>query len=98
MALWNHTVAADQRDMFTSIDSAEGGVRASRLEVAIVPTGPKGLWGALARVATPGVVDRQLPVSDMADPLGRSMFDYDHTAALPLGDDVAVVLGVDETG
>lgn len=84
--------------MFTSIDSADGGVRISRLEVAIVPTGPKGLWGALARVTTPGVVDRQLPVSDMTHPHGRSMFDYDHAAALPLGDDVAVLLGFDEIG
>lgn len=71
--------------MFTSIDSADGEVRVSTFEVAIVPTGPKGLWGALAKAAAPCVTDRQLPVWDLTV-LERpvSMFDYDEAEALPL--------------
>lgn len=85
--------------MFTSIDSADGEVRVSTLEVAIVPTGPKGLWGALARVTTPGVADRQLPTSNRSTIVrARQMFDYDHAAALPLGEDLAVLLGGDDAG
>jgi len=82
--------------MFASIDSADGDVRVTTLEVAIVPTGPKGLWGALARVATPVVVDRQLPLSDMSTLVRtRSMFDYDPSEALPLGADVVTLLGAE---
>ncbi len=82
--------------MFTSIDSADGEVRVSTLEISIVPAGPKGLWGALAKVATPGVVDRQLPVTDMTRPRARAMFDYDHAAAHPIGEDVMALFGADD--
>ena len=62
-----------------------------------VPTGPRGLWGALANAAAPRVVARALPLSDVSA-LGvraRNMFAYDPALAISLGEelDPSVLLG-----
>jgi hypothetical protein len=62
-----------------------------------VPSGPRGLWGALATAAAPRVGARALPLSDVSA-LGvtaRSMFAYDPALAISLGEelDPSVLLG-----
>lgn len=62
-----------------------------------VPSGPRGLWGALATAAAPRVGARALPLSDISA-LGvtaPSMFAYDPELAISLGDelDPSVLLG-----
>ncbi len=78
----------------TDPPSCERALRAGRG----VPSGPKGLWGALASASTPSIGARALPVSDTAllgaVPAGV-MFDYDPALAVSLGDDLDVSLFLD---
>lgn len=62
-----------------------------------VPSGPRGLWGALATAAAPRVGARALPLSDISA-LGvtaPNMFAYDPALAISLGEelDPSVLLG-----
>ena len=55
-------------------------------EVTTLPKGRKGLWGALAFTATPGMASRALPSTDSAllGARSESMFDYDPAMAVRL--------------
>jgi hypothetical protein len=55
-----------------------------------VPSGPRGLWGALASAVTPRVAARTLPLSDVST-LGvitPGMFAYDPALASSLGEEL----------
>ena len=68
--------------MFTTSDRPES------TELSTAPTGPKGLWGALAHAAAPSIGLRSLPLTDMAlvgsVSSTSSMFDYDRALASDL--------------